>query len=489
MEVLGVICSRSGALCSSARPRRFREKLSLAAVRSEEVGLSRRRFLLAAAATPAARALFARETSPAVVRPLLSSGDRQFLEDFAKRCALYFWEQANPHTGIVMDRARNNGASAGNNVGSIAATGFGLTALCIAASRGWITREQARVRVLATLRYFWAHAFHDHGWFYHFLDASTGARRLDSEISSVDTALFLAGALTAQAYFSQDREIHTLARQIFERVDFAWMLAGSPLLLSMGVMPGSGFLKSRWAKYSEASILYLLAIGSPHHAIPSDSWYAWLRPEVHYQEWTFVSGGPLFTHQFSHAWVDFRYQIDGDPYYLNYFRNSQLATYAHRDFCISLRSMYSDYGPNMWGITVSDSPAGYVDWGGPPSLGPIDGTLVPCAAAGSLMFAPEICLPVLRQMYNTYGSRIYQRYGFTDAFNPNWEDKKLWVNQDVLGIDVGISLLSIENLLTGNVWRWFMQNPYIRAAMERVGFQLSTPGIKIRETRTGARRG
>jgi hypothetical protein len=142
----------------------------------------------------------------------------------------------------------------------------------------------------------------------------------------------------------------------------------------------------------------------------------------------------------------------------------------------------------MWGVTVSDGPLGYVNWGGTTTQGSVDGTLVPCAAAGSLMFAPEICLPVLREMFNQYGDKIYRRYGFTDAFNPSWKDKKLWVNHDVVGIDVGITLLSIENLLTGNVWRYFMRNSYIQSAMERVGFRISTPG-GIREVRSGARHG
>ncbi len=457
-------------------------------MRRQDLRFSRREFLLSTAgATLLARRALA--ASPPDVTEPLKADERKFLEDFAKRCSLYFWEQADHHTGVIMDRARNDGARSGNNVGSVAATGFGLTALCIAGSRGWLTNEQVRARILMTLRYFWMHAFHDHGWYYHFMDASSGERRLGSEISSIDTGLLLCGVLTAAGYFPKDHDIQGLARQLFERVDFAWMLAGNPLLLSHGVKPGSGFLKSRWSVYSEASVLYLLAIGAPRRAIPADSWYAWLRPEVHYDQYTFVSGGPLFTHQFSHAWVDFRHQQDGDPSYLNYFRNSIFATYAHRDFCISLQSRYSDYGPNMWGITVSDSPGGYVVWGGPPFAGPINGTLVPCAAAGSLMFAHEICLPVLQQMLNVYGDKIYQRYGFTDAFNPNWKDQKLWVNQDVVGIDVGISLLSIENLLTGNVWRWFMRNQYIQSAMERAGFRIATPGVILREMRTGARRG
>ncbi len=434
-----------------------------------------------------ARSALSAPLHPSSPKPL-NPQEKAFLGDYQKRCFRYFWEQWNSDTGLFMDRARLDGSGSGNNVGSSAGTGFGLSALCIGASHGWVPREQARTRALTTLRYLWNHAFHDHGWFYHFMDASTGARRLNSEISSIDSALLLAGVLTAQGYFSSDREIHLLAKQIFERVDFVWMLNGSPLILTHGVSPGSGFLKSRWVAYSEASILYLMAIGSPRRPIPADSWYAWLRPQVKYQDWKFISGGPLFTHQYAHAWVDFRHQKDGDPSYIDYFENSQIATYAHRDFCISLQSQYSSYGPNMWGITVSDGPGGYVAWGGPPYNGPINGTLVPCAAAGSVMFAPEICVPVLQQMHEVYGEKIYGRYGFADSFNPNWKDEKLWVDQDVIGIDLGISLLSIENAVTGNVWRWFMANQYVRNAMERVGFRLATPGIGIREVTTRASR-
>ncbi len=457
--------------------------------------ISRRRFLVSSAATlVAARSALA--AVPRKPRPIshpygyrseshLAASDLKFLEDYEQRSFRYFWDQWNETTGLVLDRARMDGAPS-SRVGSIAATGFGLTAFCIGAEHGWVPREQARNRVLTTLRFFGRHAFHDHGWFLHFMDANTGSRRLDSEISSIDTALLLAGVLTAQNYFASDREIRLLAKQIFDRVDFTWMLNGNPALLSHGLRPGSGFLKSRWDAYSEASILYLMAIGAPHTAIPVDSWYSWVRPEVHYEKWKFISGGPLFTHQYAHAWVNFHHQMDNDG--TDYFFNSQVATYAHRDFCINLHSQYGDYGPNMWGITVSDSASGYVDWGGPPNLGPIDGTVVPCAAAGSLMFTPDICLPALRQMLNTYGDQIYGRYGFTDAFNPGSKDRKLWINQDVVGIDIGISLLSMENLVTKNVWRWFAMNPYTTSAMERVGFRISTPGIGIRESKSGARK-
>lgn len=457
-------------------------------MRRRTSSFSRREFLaLTAGAATLAGSAFGATKIP-LSAPNLTADDRQFLDDFAKRCFLYFVEQVGPRTGIVMDRAGMDGAGGRGDVGSSAATGFGLTALCIGASRGWISKERARAQVVVTLRYFWQHAFHDHGWFYHFMDVNSGARKLNSEISSIDTTLFLCGVLTAAGYFQADHEIQLLAKQIFSRVDFAWMLNGDQYLLSHGVMPGSGFIKARWDAYSEASALYLLAIGSPHHPIPAKSWYVWLRPPVKYQGWEFISGGPLFTHQYSHAWIDFRHQMDGDPSYINYFENSQYATYAHRDFCVSLKSMYSGYNSDMWGITASDSPNGYVAWGGPPDEGPINGTLVPCAAAGSLMFSPEICLPVLRQMRKVYGDKIYGRYGFTDAFNPNWKNQKLWVNRDVIGIDVGISLLSIENLLTGNVWHWFKRNPYIETAMDRAGFTIATPGIALRSARTSARR-
>lgn len=459
---------------------------------SKSFDSSRRQFLLSSAgALLGAELASAAATSgkhaakrPLLLRPdvKLKPDDLQFLEDYEKRCFRFFWEQWNNRTGLFLDRARMDGTPS-SQVSSLAATGFGLTALCVGAEHGWVSRDQVRTRVLTTLRYLWGHAFHDHGWFLHFVDSRTGLRAMNSEISSIDTALLLAGVLTVQGYFSADREIRLLAKQIFERVDFVWMLNGNPYLLSHGVRPGSGFLKSSWDTYSEASILYLMAIGAPRNGISTDSWYSWVRPEVHYQNWKFVSGGALFTHQFSHAWVDFRHQKDSNG--TDYFENSQMATYAHRDFCISLKSSYADYGPNMWGITVSDSARGYVNWGGPPNLGPIDGTLVPCAAAGSMMFTPDICLPVLREMHKLYGDKIYQRYGFSDAFNPNWKDRKLWVNPDVIGIDVGISLISIENLLTGRVWRWFMQNQYIQSALERVGFRIATPGIGIREKRPG----
>jgi hypothetical protein len=405
---------------------------------------------------------------PAVMlgEPGRLSGDQdEFLEDLSRRSFRFFWEQADPTTGLVRDRAlADSAAPDARTVASIAATGFGLTALCIAAERGWITREQARGRALATLRFYAEKSVHEHGWFYHFVDARTGERRCGSEISSIDTILLLAGMLTVRGYFSGDAEISRLACAVWNRIDFHWMLDDYPQLLSMGWLPEIGFIKSRWDHNCELGILYLLGIASPTNPLPIDSWYAWRRPKISYHGYEYISGAPpLFVHQYSQAWIDFRGHCERRAPGTDWFENSVTATLAHRQFCLDLRERFPDYGENVWGITASDSVNGYVAWGGPPATAGIDGTVVPCAAGGSLMLAPEVCLPALMTMRRKFGDRIYKRYGFVDAFQPSG-----WTDTDVIGIDVGITLLSAENLRTGRVWRWFHRNPEVQSAMHRI---------------------
>lgn len=400
----------------------------------------------------------------------LSARDEAFLEDMSRRMFRFFWEQADPQTGLVRDRARTDNSPLDENhrdVASIAATGFGLTALAIAVERRWLKRLEARERVRATLRFFATRAAHEHGWFYHWMDATNGARRWNSEVSSIDTALLLAGVLTVRQKFRDDAEIVRLADSIYERVDFPWMLAGHTTLLSHGWRPETGFIKYRWDAYSEHLILYLLAIGSPRHPITLRSWLAWRRERITYGGYTYITGGPLFIHQYSHAWVDFRGRREDRYPFTDYFANSVAATRAHRAFCLALSKEFPAYTENVWGITASDSEKGYVAWGGPPRDAAIDGTVVPCAAGGSLMLTPDIALPALRALHDKYGERIYGRYGFTDAFNPH----NGWVNPDVIGINLGIMLLSAENLRSGNVWRWFMRNPEIPRAMRLVGLR------------------
>jgi hypothetical protein len=400
----------------------------------------------------------------------LSRQDELFIEDLQRRSFQYFWEQADPQTGLVPDRARMDGkplAESHLNVASIAATGFGLTALCIAAEREWIPSQQARERTRNTLRFFANRAFQERGWFYHWLDAKKGERRWNSEVSSIDTALLLAGVLTARQYFYNDAEIVRLANKIYDRVDFAWMLNGDPFLLSHGWKPETGFLKPRWDTYSEDTILYLLAIGSTTHPISPSSWYVFWRDRYRYEGHTYFTtiGVPLFMHQYSHAWIDYRNrrEVKGDR--IDYFENSISATLAHRAFCINLAGEFPAFGPNLWGITASDSAKGYLAWGGPPRDPAIDGTVVPSAAGGSLMLTPELSVAALRTMREKYGDPIYGVYGFVDAFNPNTG----WIDSDVIGINAGIILLSAENMRTGNVWSWFMRNREIPRAMSKIG--------------------
>jgi hypothetical protein len=392
----------------------------------------------------------------------LSHEDEAFLDDLEKRACLFFWEQGSPNTGQVLDRARNDlapGARDSRKMASIAATGFGLTALCIADRRGYLPHAQIAERVRATLDWHLNHFQHQHGFYYHFTDIETGAPFRGTEVSSIDTALLLCGVLTARAYFN-DAKIHEQATQIYQRVEWPWMLNGGATF-SMGWHPNEGFLSARWEHYCELMMIYLLAIGSPSHPVPPSAWSAFTRPVIEYAGFKYISGNdPIFTHQYSQAWFDFRNKHDQ---YTDYFENSVKATRAHKAFCLSMPKWYSE---DYWGISASDYAGGYTAWGGPPLQGPVDGTVVPCAAGGSLAFVPSDCLHVLRALQAKWGKRAWGRYGFVDAFHPaaNWYDP------DVLGIDQGITVIMAENLRSGLVWETFMHNPEAAGAMKKAGF-------------------
>ncbi len=435
-------------------------------------------FSFALSTAPARVASDSRKVSSKVSPPYkLTAQDHVFLEDISQRSFRFFEEQTNGQTGLVADRARTDGTpyreSANHfQVASSAATGFGLTALCIAAERGWISRAAARERVRVTLDFYANKSTHERGWFYHFVDMRTGERRWRSEISSIDTALLLGGVLTARGYFKNDKEIVALATKIYERVDFVWMLNNHPSFLSHGWRPENGFIVNRWDDYSEQMMLILMGIGSPTYPIPAASWRAFARKRITYAGINYMHAHPpLFIHQYSHAFVDFRDRRETWYPFVDYFDNSVKATRAHRQACLDLSDKFPGYTENMWGITASDSQKGYTAWGAPPPSKNIDGSVVPCAAGGSLMFAPEITLPVLREMRERFGDRVYGRYGFVDAFHPTTG----WTNPDVIGIDVGITLISAENLRSGFVWKQFMKNREITRAMDAVGLKKNKP--------------
>ena len=395
-----------------------------------------------------------------------SGEDDKFLEELEHVNYLYFWELANPQTGLVRDRFTVRGNDRGG-VASIAATGFGLTALCIAEKRGYLSTSQARDRTLATLRFLWKKLPHHRGFFYHFAHMNTGERQWESEVSSVDTAILLCGVLTCSQFF-ENEEIGDLADSIFNRVDWNW-LSEDTTLLPHGWMPEVGFLPYRWDGYSELMMMYLLGLGSSSHPLPAEAWNAWKRITFEYDGLRYIGAfAPLFVHQYSQAWFDFRGKRDK---YTDYFRNSAIATDVHRRFCLELAKQFPDYSEDLWGITASDSEHRYVAWGGPPAVGPIDGTVVPSAAGGSLPFLPQECLRVLRSMKDRYGDHAWCRYGFVNAFNP----LKKWYDADVIGIDTGITILMAENARTGFVWNLFMKNPEAQRGMERAGFKPYTP--------------
>ena len=397
----------------------------------------------------------------------LAPADDQFLEELENASFQFFWEQADPHTGLVKDRARVNGTVKGvapkEVVASIAATGFGLTALCIGHKRGYIPLASVGERVLTTLEFLSKKMPTHRGFFYHWANISTGERMWDAEVSSIDTAILLCGVLTCREYFGHP-EIRRLANVVFERVDWTWV-AEDTTLLSHGWTPEIGFLPYRWDYYSELIIMYLLGMGSSSHPLDPTAWSAWKRSTFEYAGLRYIgSYAPLFVHQYPQAWFDLRGKRDR---YADYFKNSQTCTEVHRRFCLELAARFPDYSDDLWGITASDSQNGYVVWGGPPEIGPIDGTVAPSATGGSLPFMPEATLRVLKYIKNTYGPRIWSRYGFVNAFNP----LKNWYDTDVVGIDTGITMLMAENLRTGFVWDTFMRSREAQRGLQRAGFQ------------------
>lgn len=402
--------------------------------------------------------------------------DEAFIDLVQQTAFDYFWYEANPENGLVKDRSTAGSAS------SIAAVGFGLSALTVGIDRGWISREAGQERVLNTLEFFWnspqgpeADATGYKGFYYHFLDMQTGRRVGTTELSTIDTALLLGGVLHVGAYFDrqtlEDERIRNLADSIYSRVDWTWAQPRPPRI-GHGWRPESGFIPFDWGGYNEAMIVYLLALGSPTHPVAPEAWTSWTSSykwQTHFGQ-QFVVFPPLFGHQYTHIWYDFRDLRDAYMRGKNsdYFRNSRRATLANRAYAISNPENWSHFGANEWGLTASDIPNGYAARGAPPAQND-EGTIAPTAAGGSFAFTPDESLAALRHMYNTYRIKIWHRYGFRDAYNP----AKNWFAPSFLGIDQGPFVLMIENHRTGNIWDRFMQLDAVQAGLQRAGFATS----------------
>ena len=398
--------------------------------------------------------------------------DEEFLDLVQQKALQFFIQESNKKTGLVKDRA-NNSRDANSRVASIAAVGFALPAYVIGAQRGWITEQEAYERVLNTLQYFRDSLENENGFYYHFIDINTRKRAGDSELSSIDTALFFGGVLFVRQYY-KGTEIEAVATELYERVNWQWMLNDAGVF-SMGWRPtrhGGQFLDSCWGGYCESMLLYILGIGSPTYPVPASVWHNIVRPIERYGEHVLIYSPQLFTHQYSHIFIDFRNKHDQ---YADYFVNSRAATLANREFCIDNKDLYDTYSENVWGLTACDGPGGYRAYGAKPGHAQHDGTVAPTAAGGSIVFTPEFSIPALRYMYDTYKDRLWGRYGFSDAFNL----EKNWFASDVIGIDQGAILLMIENYRSGLVWEFMMRDEDVQRAMSAIGFQEGSKALSM----------
>ena len=435
-----------------------------------------------------------------------TTGQGAFLDTLEQRTFGYFWDKTNTANGLTPDRWPTPSFS------SIAAVGFALTAYPIGVERGYVPRADAAARVLTTLRFFWT-ARQDsnttgstgyHGFFYHFLDMTSGARFQTVELSTIDTALLLAGVLTCQSYFDNaadpgETEIRALAESIYTRTDWQWAASSHPPAIALGWHPENQFIPYDWKGYNEAMIIYILALGSPTHPADTAAWTAWTSTYTWgtFEGQSYLGFAPLFGHQYTHVWIDFR-GIQ-DPFMrargIDYFENSRRATLAQRAYAIANPQGFRGYGPDLWGLSACDGPLDatlevegrarhfqtYAARGASFTVVTDDGTVAPTALGGSIPFAPRLTVEALMAIRRAYGPNVYSTYGFVDALNPTLHHATRvqhgrvvagvgWFDTDYLGIDEGPMLAMIENYRTGMVWRLMRTNPHVVRGLRRAGF-------------------
>lgn len=374
-----------------------------------------------------------------------------FLNMVKKDSFNYFWDLYDSRLGLIPDSSRVGAPC------SIAAVGFGLVAFCIGVENGWVDKNEVYLRIYRTLKTFLTVLEHKKGFFYHFVDMQTGERVWECEISSIDTALFLAGAVVAAQYY-KGTQIEVMVKKIYDRIDWEWFLNGREVF-NMGWKPEIGFLPYWWDHYSELIILLSLSIGAEKNSVSEKVWTVWKRKKIKYGDYEFVycPTGSLFVYQFSHVFIDFRGLVDKYDG-LDYWENSRIATLANKRFCELRKDKYKTYAEGFWGLTACIGPNGYKGYGAGPGNVFHDGTIGISAIGGSVMFLPEVCVPALKSIYDRFKDKIYNEYGFVNSFNLDRE----WFSNESLGIDTGITLLSIENYQTGFVWKYFMQDKSVQ---------------------------
>lgn len=406
--------------------------------------------------------------SNAFANPTIES-DEKFLDEIQKRALDYFLTERNSENGLIRDWAWNVPGKS-HAPASIAASGFALTAYGVGVERGWLNRGEAEQMVKRILLFLRDQAPQEHGFFYHFLSMEKGERVGKSEVSPIDTTLTVAGVLFAGEYF-QDEEIKTLAREIWERIDWAWMLNGDKTF-ALAWTPERQFYPARWSNFDESLLMYFLALGSEPHPIPQSSWSVLRRPVGSYGRLCLIQSPPLFTHQFPHVWIDFRQKHDQ---FADYFENSKNATLAQRQCAIDQSKKFKSYGPNSWGLTATEGPSGYKAYGAPPGWANHDGTVAPSACGASIVFTPEESMACLNHIRQTHGDKLWGKYGFSDSFNVD----RNFYSKKVFAINQGPLFLMIENYRSGLVWNVMNRIPEIKKAFKRAGFQEGTKELTL----------
>lgn len=403
------------------------------------------------------------------IEKILKLNDSELLEVISRKAFNYFWEEASPRTGFIRDRAKKGSPS------SIAATGFGLSAICVADYRGWVSREQAVNRVLKTLKSLRDKAEHKNGVYYHFLNMHTGKRVWQSEASPIDTALLMGGVLSVREYF-KEKEIRKICDEIYENVNWKWMMDPNSKTLYMGWKPECGFDEFiLWDMFGEEMIMYILGLGSPTYPLPAESWHSFRRPVREYNgnRYIFCESESLFTYLYSHAFIDFKNKHDK---YADYWKNSLNAIKANKSFAKENKDRFKTYKKGYWGLSACDGPEKYMNYGA--TLFTHDGTVAIYAISGSMPFMPEKSISTLRKLLKNYGEQVWdEQYGFTSAFNL----EEGWFSDDFVGIDKGISLLMIENYRSGLIWNEFMDSKYVKRGLEKAGFEPGTKELAIQE--------
>ena len=400
------------------------------------------------------------------------------LTEVQKRAVRFFWDKSDPQTGLTNDRAHNLGGEDDYTVASIASTGYALASLPIAARHGWIEKEKAYGRALQTLRFLNTRMLNEHGWFFHFVDKRTGERVWNCELSTIDTCLLLEGALMAGQYW-RGSEVEKLANALYARVDWQWMRTNgntqpNKKLVAMGWKPETGFLRSDWDHYCELMLLYLLGMGTPDNPLPPESWREWERNQVTYGKRTTLASGPIFLHEMAQAFYNFRGKRDVLGY--SYWVSSEQAVQINRQYCLDLANAGKrrGYAADIWGLNACDGPDGYKAYGALPSEE--DGTVSPTGAIAAILFAPDLAKSAADAMYARYGDKIWGRYGFSNGFNAD----RNWYDQDVIGIDLGMALLAIEDVQTGLPWKLLASHPATQRALKAAGFHPSSDNTHLR---------